>query len=79
MELLLLALALALAEEPEPERTAVEEARQLNAELEQLLAHLQSLPAPEPVDENPAEPQPDTASPDAAELAGQEEALSTSP
>lgn len=45
MELLLLALALALAEEPE--RGVVEEAQQLNVELEELLIHLRSLPAPE--------------------------------
>ena len=77
MELLLLALALAVAEEPE--RTAVEEAQQLNLELDELLAHLQSLPAPEPVDENPTEPQPDTAAPSAAELPNQAQALTTSP
>ena len=45
MELLRLALALAVAEEPE--RSAVEEAQQLNVELEELLTHLRSLPAPE--------------------------------
>jgi hypothetical protein len=60
MELLLLALALALAEEPE--RGVVEEAQQLNVELEELLIHLRSLPAPAPtqdIESDETEP-PDT-------------------
>ena len=48
MEFIFMAIAFALAEapEPEPERTVVEEAQQLNIELEELLTHLRSLPAP---------------------------------
>ena len=45
-EFLFVAIAFALADAEEPERTVVEEAHQLNLELEELLTHLRSLPAP---------------------------------
>ena len=46
MEFIFMAIAFALADAEEPERTVVEEAQQLNIELEELLTHLRSLPAP---------------------------------
>ena len=46
MEFIFMAIAFALAAAEEPERTVVEEAQQLNIELEELLTHLRSLPAP---------------------------------
>ena len=46
MEFIFMAIAFALADAEEPERTVVEEAQQLNIELEELLTPLRSLPAP---------------------------------
>ena len=46
MEFIFMAIAFALADAEEPERTVVEEAQQLNIELEELLTHLRSVPAP---------------------------------
>ena len=48
MEVFLVALTLAFADEPmpAPDRSVVEEAQQFNTELEELLDHLRSLPAP---------------------------------
>ena len=46
MEFIFMAIAFALADAEEPERTVVEDAQQLKIELEELLTHLRSLPAP---------------------------------
>lgn len=69
MEFIFMAIAFALAdapEQPEPELTVVEEAQRLNAELEELLTHLRSLPAPEEEPLHAENPTQDTATDTAA-------------